>query len=894
MEYQVACNCGNVLPVLEGMAGSSISCSCGRAVAVPRLSELRAQASTDVVQPADPDLRPPTETSRKWDPSAEIIAPVQVLLRTERGDRPVPVMVAVTPEKLWMQETWQLRSFLLQHLSIDGQRNGKELALALGPEPSTERLTLTFVSAQERDRWHRQLQGWQDRRTPDVPQSDGYTPEGVALVKQAPEVPYVVLGRVKFTGQTRWAADRGLQVRAGIRGADAIIELHRQKRREVAWSACHVSGVAVRVEDADSRNRLRLWWYAEEVASLVNRILLLLVIQAAFLFLFAVFGAGTWGLTAPSGETPSEAVSSAGMGMGMLFAWPLVLLALLRLLCWPQLLRIAGIATLAATTGRVLTVWLAHFLAVQTTGATLAESKIWMLADPIDWAFVIAGVVLCLRAWRLAREARQILPQEVQDVPTVRKAWSRGLLALTGVYAAFLFGFIGIARYQVSEHLLQPGVDPRLEHEALLALNEGAAQANNGELASAERSLQQALRLWEKLTARRRAPSIYRANLAMTLNDLGWIRKRQGRLSEAEEYYARAVSLADELAGDPQVDDQFKQTMASARRVLADLRLGKSVKLLNEKNEAAVRKYEEARVKADKGDADAERLYREAISLWEEILPQATNKEYQKGATALLAETYLQLGDLQQQLGNRSSAEASLKKAIDYGEKSVDLEQDRPLPKRNLEVARSLLDALHEQALQEEITKLCVAERFADAVDLFQQSIEEQEQQVRSGQNREAAERRLAFRLNRFAWFLAHCPDVRVRDAKAAVKYARRATDSQPDVGEFWYTLAMVQFRNGDWGDSLESLEQVKAREGGFDASAWFLSAMDLHHLKRRDEARAALRKGVEWIDERKRQAEENAVLRFQFEMMRSGIEALRREAENLIEGKDRANQGVG
>lgn len=172
--------------------------------------------------------------------------------------------------------------------------------------------------------------------------------------------------------------------------------------------------------------------------------------------------------------------------------------------------------------------------------------------------------------------------------------------------------------------------------------------------------------------------------------------------------------------------------------------------------------------------------------------------------------------------------------------------------------------------------------------------IEEQEERVRQGKDRDAAVRRLACRLDRFAWFLAHCPDERVRDTKEAVKHARRATTLQPDVGDYWYTRATVEYRNGDWQGSLASLAKVKDREDGLDASGWFLSAMNLHQLKRREEARAAFRKGVEWIDEKKRQAENNAQLRLQFELMRPAIEALQREAENLLKGKDPANQAVG
>ena len=58
--------------------------------------------------------------------------------------------------------------------------------------------------------------------------------------------------------------------------------------------------------------------------------------------------------------------------------------------------------------------------------------------------------------------------------------------------------------------------------------------------------------------------------------------------------------------------------------------------------------------------------------------------------------------------------------------------------------------------------------------------------------------------------------------------------------------------------------------------------------------ARGALRKADEWIEEQKRKAEDNALLRIQYEMLRPTIEALRQEAENLIEGKDPAGDRVG
>ena len=435
--------------------------------------------------------------------------------------------------------------------------------------------------------------------------------------------------------------------------------------------------------------------------------------------------------------------------------------------------------------------------------------------------------------------------------------------------------------------MLQPGADPKREQEALLAFNEGLAHADKEDLDAARRSWERSLRLWEELTTNRPAPSVYRINLARTLHGLGWVQHKQGHVHEAEKYYARAVAVADELADDPQMDAEFKKSLAGARESLDDMRRDKLVQALNEKDEAAARKYEEAQIKASKGDVAAEGLYREVIAQWEEILPQATSEEYRKFAVSRLASAYVQLGKLQQQLGKRDAAKASLRMGIDFGEKAVALNPDRPLVRHNLEAARQTLAGLQEQASQEQIDKLYDAKRFDDIVKVSLRGIEELEKQILLGKDRETAVQRLASRRSRFAWFLAHCPDKAIRDTAAAIKHARRATELQANVGTYWFTLGMVQYRNGDWRDSLASLDKMKAKGGEFDASDWFLIAMNRHQLKQKNAARSALGKAVEWIEEMQRKAEDNALLRVQFEMMRPSIEALRREAEQLIEGKN-------
>jgi hypothetical protein len=45
MYFRLKCECGKEVTVAEGAAGVSLSCACGRAVAVPELTELRQRAA---------------------------------------------------------------------------------------------------------------------------------------------------------------------------------------------------------------------------------------------------------------------------------------------------------------------------------------------------------------------------------------------------------------------------------------------------------------------------------------------------------------------------------------------------------------------------------------------------------------------------------------------------------------------------------------------------------------------------------------------------------------------------------------------------------------------------------------------------------------------------------
>jgi hypothetical protein len=63
---------------------------------------------------------------------------------------------------------------------------------------------------------------------------------------------------------------------------------------------------------------------------------------------------------------------------------------------------------------------------------------------------------------------------------------------------------------------------------------------------------------------------------------------------------------------------------------------------------------------------------------------------------------------------------------------------------------------------------------------------------------------------------------------------------------------------------------------------------MNLFRLNRLKEAESAILKSDEWMREAGRRAERDAMSRLEYESMRESIEALRREAQALMDGQPR------
>ena len=98
---------------------------------------------------------------------------------------------------------------------------------------------------------------------------------------------------------------------------------------------------------------------------------------------------------------------------------------------------------------------------------------------------------------------------------------------------------------------------------------------------------------------------------------------------------------------------------------------------------------------------------------------------------------------------------------------------------------------------------------------------------------------------NNLAWYLAACPDPRLRQPDRAVELAKKATQLALDDRMCWNTLGVAQYRAGDYQATIESLTKSMEWGSGGTAIDWFFLAMAHKQLGNREEARQWYDKAV-------------------------------------------------
>jgi serine/threonine-protein kinase len=475
---------------------------------------------------------------------------------------------------LWVAYRGEIRCWPLRALA-DVRRNwwGSELQLHFQRAGQVVCLTLRFTGGKECQQWYEPLRGLPTLSAGAVrAQVEWPGVEPVVLMRRPPPMRYQTLGAVEFQDAKPQRADVGLQVRAAMMGADAVVDVQEERLPQLGRTVHRRSGMAIKAVDTAGRRELRSRWFATELSQLSRW--MLRFISVSFLgtlvgsWLISVVGIGGIGIPLAPGQTVLQRLAMVTLVVVLIHSWPLVVTSLTRWSLWPQLLRAAALAVLALgakTVAGLLGCLAAGVVHGQWVGSTVL---LLTLLDPINLGLLLFACFLCRRAWRAYGEYRRVAPDAEQGIPSTRRVGGRLALAASGLYLALVGGFFTWGQYSFVSHFAFPGNDSWKEKEALNHFTEGTTRMTQDPLA-AEAAFHSALPLWQELVEAPHPRAEHRQNLAATYHNLGVLMLRRGRPAEAEEAFRQAITQYEKVGADFPAYQNHRKGHEAARQMLA-------------------------------------------------------------------------------------------------------------------------------------------------------------------------------------------------------------------------------------------------------------------------------------------------------------------------------------
>ncbi len=111
---------------------------------------------------------------------------------------------------------------------------------------------------------------------------------------------------------------------------------------------------------------------------------------------------------------------------------------------------------------------------------------------------------------------------------------------------------------------------------------------------------------------------------------------------------------------------------------------------------------------------------------------------------------------------------------------------------------------------------------------------------------------------NDLAWFLANCPETKLRDPARAAELASKAVQLAPQDANSWNCLGVAQYRTGQYQAAITALDRCLTLSQGGDGAQLFFLAMAHGKLGHRDEARKRHHDGVAWMEQFKEPLEKD------------------------------------
>jgi tetratricopeptide (TPR) repeat protein len=140
---------------------------------------------------------------------------------------------------------------------------------------------------------------------------------------------------------------------------------------------------------------------------------------------------------------------------------------------------------------------------------------------------------------------------------------------------------------------------------------------------------------------------------------------------------------------------------------------------------------------------------------------------------------------------------------------------------------------------------------------------------------------------NNLAWLLATCPATELRDPPQAVIHAQRAIELAPGQGNFWNTLGVAFYRDGQYDAANDALHRsIELRTNG-DSFDWFFLALVELKQGHKTQAEEWFGKAVNWYQTSRPNDEE--LRRFHVEAATAlGVSAPSRRRESTSRARGR------
>jgi tetratricopeptide (TPR) repeat protein len=427
-----------------------------------------------------------------------------------------------------------------------------------------------------------------------------------------------------------------------------------------------------------------------------------------------------------------------------------------------------------------------------------------------------------------------------------------------------------------------PG-QPSYRHDLAGCNNNLAFLLNDlGRREGAEKAYQSALELWRAVAAECPGVAGYRQGVAACLHNLGDLRAACGRPREAEEAYRSAVLLRARLAENFPQAVGYRQELADSQFALGMLLCGlgrfpeadqlqrDAFRTRNElataspganefRRDLASSHYGFGRLLAATGrPRQAEQAYRAALSLLTAPSDAARSGQSVSPGRHELALTRHHFGLLLAHLGRYDEAEKFYRQSLAAcAEPAADrVSSCTECCELNSDLGY-LMESLGRTAEAERVYRRALTVSGSTGPSAVAVLAEVQDRLgallYRTGSMQEATECFELARTSRLqlakdypevsafhgelAWFLAHCPDVRFRDAGLSVAGATRACELAPLDGNQWVRLGAACYRSGDWRGAVAALEKSVARGNALSPADWLFLAMSHWQLGEKQES---------------------------------------------------------